>query len=648
VGAVSQRRSKQANGATIAAHGDGYVYRAADGTATFFEPFGGFNACTASSTTTCRFVPTSIVGADGRKVELYYDRWNICGNAIDDCTVDAVRLSQVRNSFGYLIEFQYAAGGSGGPSSPGNAWYQRTSATFSNDIVGGGTLASVSYSYPSSGVTEVTDMDGRVWRFTGSGRITGIRRPGAASDTTVIAYSGNEVTSVTRDGVTTNYSRSPNGSNVTTTVTNALNQATTVVSDLNVGRPVSITDPLNRTTSYQYDPSGRLTRQTEPEGNYVQYTHDARGNVTQTQAVPKPGSSTPTITTSASFDANCSNPVKCNQPNSTTDGRGNVTDYSYDPTHGGLLTITAPTASNGIRPQTRYAYTLLNGEYQLTDVSACQTQSSCVGTADEVKTTIAYDANGNVTSTSSGAGDGSLTATNLMTYDAKGDVTSMDGPLPGADDTTRFRYNATRERIGTISPDPDGAGVLKHRAQRISYGAYGQALKSEAGTVNSQTDADWAAFNALEAVEIGYDDNARPVTQAVTSAGTTYALTHTSYDALGRPECTAQRMNPAAFGSLPGSACTLGSEGSFGPDRIVKSVYNAAGDVTQVRSAVGTADEAAEATSTYTNNGQVQTLTDGENNKTSYEYDGHDGWRGPFIQCRRKALRLARPRIMSS
>jgi YD repeat-containing protein len=40
--------------------------------------------------------------------------------------------------------------------------------------------------------------------------------------------------------------------------------------------------------------------------------------------------------------------------------------------------------------------------------------------------------------------------------------------------------------------------------------------------------------------------------------------------------------------------------------------------------ALGTADEANEVTSTYRNNGQVETVTDGENNKTTYQYDGHD------------------------
>jgi RHS repeat-associated protein len=112
--------------------------------------------------------------------------------------------------------------------------------------------------------------------------------------------------------------------------------------------------------------------------------------------------------------------------------------------------------------------------------------------------------------------------------------------------------------------------------------------------------------------------------QRLVSGGATYALTQTSYDGLGRPECTAQRMNSAAFGSLPASACSLGTQGSYGPDRIAKTVYDAAGQVTQARNGVGTADERAEVTSTYTSNGQVQTVADAENNKTTYVYDGHD------------------------
>lgn len=106
-------------------------------------------------------------------------------------------------------------------------------------------------------------------------------------------------------------------------------------------------DALGRTTSYQYDSSGRRTRVTRPEGNYTQYTYDARGNMTEARQVAKPGSGPADIVTAVSFDASCANAVKCNKPNSTTDARGNVVDYTYDATHGGPLTVTQPAPTGG-------------------------------------------------------------------------------------------------------------------------------------------------------------------------------------------------------------------------------------------------------------------------------------------------------------
>src|SRR5205823_1836569 len=129
------------------------------------------------------------------------------------------------------------------------------------------------------------------------------------------------------------------------------------------------------------------------------------------------------------------------------------------------------------------------------------------------------------------------------------------------------------------SPDPDGAGSLKMRAIRNTY-TNALLTKREIGTVNSQSDADWAAFSPAQAVDITYDANARATQQKLSSGGTAYALNQTSYDALGRVDCTAVRMNTAVYGSLPSSACTLGTQGSFGPDRIGQMVYDAAGEVT--------------------------------------------------------------------
>ena len=57
---------------------------------------------------------------------------------------------------------------------------------------------------------------------------------------------------------------------------NTTDPQTTVVSDMTIGRPTSIVDPLNRQTQFQYT-DGQLTRVTAPEENYVEYSYDSAG-----------------------------------------------------------------------------------------------------------------------------------------------------------------------------------------------------------------------------------------------------------------------------------------------------------------------------------------------------------------------------------
>lgn len=491
-------------------------------------------------------------------------------------------------------------------------------------------------STPVGGMHEYTDGEGRTTRFTISGTdVTGIRFPGSASDDVTVAYVSGKVSSVTNRGVTTAYAFSDASGIRTVTVTKGSNPARTVKFDIAKSRMTWSQDELGKVTEYEYDANNRPSKVIAPELNFVQFGYDARGNLTETRRRDKAGTSANDIVTSATYPASCTSAITCNQPSSTTDARGNTTDYTYDTTHGGVLTVTGPApAPGGDRPQTRYAYTRLDangassatGIYKLTSVSACTAGGApgCVGTANESKAVIAYGSNLNAASVTRSAGDGSLTAVQAGSYDAVGNLLAVDGPLAGAADTTRIRYNAVREVVGVVEPDPDGAGALKHRASRTTYNAKGQVTKTETGTVDSQSDGDWAAFAPIQAIETGYDANARPVEQKLTSGGTTYQLAQVSYDALGRAECVAQRMNPGVFGSLPASACTLGTAGSSGPDRIVKNSYDATSRVTRTESAVGTADQVDEAAVTFTDNGQVATVADGKGNKTAYEYDGHD------------------------
>ena len=310
------------SGSSLTGSGNNYVYRQADGTAITFTDAGngGWGSdstfCTGDpGQGSCMLIPTEISRPDGTTVLLTWDVDAECWGEID---VDHLpchytpRLTKVSNSAGYEIRFSYASNTFGT-----SAWFQRTGAGFYNDAVSTSVAqASVSYSSPSTGVTQVTDIGGNVWRFTGSILgVTGIRRPGAGSDTTTIAYSsGSTVSSVTNEGVTTSYSRSVVGTTATETITDAASHVTTVVSNLTTGRPTSITDPLSHTTSYTYDGNSRLTRVTRPEGDYTQYTYDSRGNVTETLLVAKSGSGLSDIVTTASYDSTCSNPVTCSVP----------------------------------------------------------------------------------------------------------------------------------------------------------------------------------------------------------------------------------------------------------------------------------------------------------------------------------------------
>jgi RHS repeat-associated protein len=71
-------------------------------------------------------------------------------------------------------------------------------------------------------------------------------------------------------------------------------------------------------------------------------------------------------------------------------------------------------------------------------------------------------------------------------------------------------------------------------------------------------------------------------------------------------------------------ACLPQLDGANGPDRIMKNEYDAAGQLVQVRQAVGTPLEQAYATYTYTPNGKQQYVIDAKGNLAQMKYDGFD------------------------
>jgi len=362
--------------------------------------------------------------------------------------------------------------------------------------------------------------------------------------------------------------------------------------------------------------------------------------------VAKSGSGLADIVLTANFDASCTIQVKCNKPNYTIDAKGNRTDYTYDSTHGGVTRVQLPAAAaGGIRPEINYVYTALYAQernasnvlvnvatptQKVTQITTCATAATCSGSANETKITFAYNTpNLLVTSKTVAAGDGSVSATETYTYDFMDNLRSIDGPLPGPDDTTWYYYAPKSQKLrGVIYPDPDGPGPLLRRAERHSYIANRPLQKSEIGTVNGTTSADLMSMTVAQTIDYTYDNKGNKIKETVSAGGTTYQVAQYSYDSKNRLECTALRMNPAIFASLPTSACSAGMPGSggndFGPDRITQNVYDAANRVTQVKTAVGTAELANELTTGYTANGLTAHVIDAENNRTTYVMDGHD------------------------
>lgn len=470
-----------------------------------------------------------------------------------------------------------------------------------------------------------------------------VKRPNSQNYDLIVKFAGLDVvSSVSNDGLLWQYNWTANSNFQVTgvSVADPLSNVWSYTIDPSQDVILTAKDPLNNTTIYTHDSEGRLIKVTSPEGNYVQYALDSRGNTTSTTLVAKPGSGLANIVTSASYPTTCSNPITCNEPTSKTDARGNVTNYTYDPVHGGVLTATAPSVG-GVSPQQRYSYTALyayyknsagsiaaasSPVYRLTGSSVCRTLGSCSGTADETKSSTTYGSTGSAnnllpTATAGGAGDGSLSATGSSTYDSVGNRLTVTDALGRV---TRYRYDADREVVGVVGPDPDGAGPLKNRAVRTTYNADGLVTLVEKGTVASQSDADWAGFASSQQTSTAYDAADRKIQQNAIAGGVTYAINQFSYDGGGRLDCAAQRMNPSAFSSLP-AACTLGTAGNYGPDRIVRSSYDNANKLLKTTTAYGVSGQQRDvATYTYSANGKIKTLADARNNLTTYIYDGFD------------------------
>lgn len=598
-----------------------------------------------------------IVRPDGEQIDFTYE---VVGGGP---TVQR-HLKSVNNNLGYQLFFTYPSGDRLG------AWTVRAINNGSEYCAPTATSCTTSQSWPSltftrtspgNGDYTVTDNLNRQLRFTvANGGPAAIYRPTWTS--------GSPASMAVTYGVQDNVYR----------VSNVYDGAGSWIYNIpsfppSGNRTSTVTDPNTNTTSYEFRwqavdinrllPSlqaitngegertqinqngGGLRSIIYPEGNSVVVNRNARGDVESIVRTDKAGTASTSVV--ATY-GDCSTEIACGRPTEIRDARLKVTNYSWSPAHGGLLSETLPAAPNGVRPETRHSYAQFNAWYRTsasptqvmdtdavwrrTRTAACATAagSACTNGADEVYTATSYEA-GNVSTRSnllptvvtSGSGDNALLATTATAYDVFSNVLTVTGPLGGAD-VTRYVYDAMRQPVGQIGPDPDGAGGRNFPATRTRYNADGQVDQVQQGTTTGQSDGAWAAFSPLQTATTLYNAQGRKVRDTAFEGSTHPLVTNYTYDLGGRLICSATRMNPASFGSLPSSACVSATAGAFGPDRVTTNLYDPADRLIRVQQGDGNTVVRTLMAQEWTFNGKVDWMEDGEGNRSNFTYDGFD------------------------
>lgn len=249
---------------------------------------------------------------------------------------------------------------------------------------------STTYAYNALGrVASVTDADGHKTSYTYDGN-------------------GNLVTAVDPSGRTTTYGYDLDDRVISLSYADGLTANVTLAYDAD-GRRASMSDGTG-TTSYTYDPSGRLLTETNGASQTVAYSYDGVGDVT---GITYPNGQTVTRTYNAD-----------EQLASVTDWLGKQTSFSYDG-DGNQVSEALP---NGISASSAY-----DAADRLTGIT------DNTGTGALASFTYTRDALGQLTSSTGG---GATSGTDNYTYDDQGRLTGDSGASYTYDGAGNLTTNA--------------------------------------------------------------------------------------------------------------------------------------------------------------------------------------------------------------
>jgi RHS repeat-associated protein len=388
------------------------------------------------------------------------------------------------------------------------------------------------------------------------------------------------------------------------TVTDPLNHTTTTNYDT-AGRVLSVTDPLGNTTSFGYDALDRVVTTTDPLGHTTSTSYDAAGRML---AVTDPLGNV----TSFGYDA-------ADRQITVTDPLGRVTSYGYDAA-GRLVTLTDPrgnTSTVGYDAADRVV--TLTDPLGFTTTTAYDAAGNAVTTIDALghRTTVGYDALNRAVSVTDPLGN-----TTSTSYDAVGNVLAVKDPLGH---TTSYGYDALNRQVTVTDPLGARTTTAYDAASRVvsltdPLGNRTTWAYDAAGRVTTETDplnhSATYAYDAADRLTSTTDRLGRRTDSAYDAAG---RLTSVSWFATGGAALQTETYAYDAADRL--TAAT-------DPDGAYTLTYDAAGQVTHVAEPFGVAltfgyDGAGNRTRVEDSLGGVTTVTfDARNLQTSEEAGG--------------------------